>query len=38
MSELEQLQKENDRLLKEIETKDKEIIQLINEINAMLKG
>lgn len=38
MSELEQLQKENDQLLKEIIKKDKVIIQLINEINTMLKG
>ena len=38
MSELEELRKENDELLKEIEERNNEIIKLISEINAMLKG
>lgn len=37
MTELEKLQKENDRLLEEIIEKDKEILKLIKEINDDLR-
>lgn len=38
MTELEKLQKENDKLLEQIIEKDKEILQLIEELKDMMKG
>lgn len=38
MTELEKLQKENDKLLEQIIEKDKEILKLIEELKDIMKG